>query len=140
MDLKAIWQFNYKKVIISYLIIFSTFSIIEIILTKSFSYTFIISYLSLFFIAPYFRRALNEFFKNLHIKKVFRNLITSWLIFGIIFLYVNLFFISDLLPNVAFDSIQCISIPRTFSGDFRRKSGVFSYSEVSSFSDWNSIL
>jgi len=97
MDIKAIWELNNKKVIISYLIILSTSAIIEIVFTNSFSYTFMISYLSLFFIAPYIRRALNEFFKNFHIKKVFRNLITSWLIFGIIYLYVHLFFISDFL-------------------------------------------
>ena len=99
MNIGAIWGFSYKKVLITYIGLFLISSITEFLFTNSFFYSFIISYIGIFFIAPYINRALNEFFRNFHVKKVVRNLVISWLLFGIIFLYVHLFFLTDYLTR-----------------------------------------
>ena len=93
MNLKIIWNLNYKKVLLFYVLLSLIASIIEFILTGTFQYSFIATYLAAFFIAPYLRKAINEFFKQFHTKKVVRNLITPWIFFGIIYLYVQLFFL-----------------------------------------------
>lgn len=93
MNFKNIWRLNYKIVLLSYFLISLTSSIIEIILTSSFQWSFILTYFGAFFISPYLRMAVNEFFKQFHIKKVVRNLLTPWILFGIIFLFVQIYFI-----------------------------------------------
>ncbi|MFX1309070.1 MAG: cation transporter [Promethearchaeota archaeon] len=99
MRIVKIWELNYKKVIITYILISSISSIVEIILTHTFFYSFWITYIGIFFVAHYLRRAVNEFFKQFHIRKVVRYLLTPWILFGLIFLYVQLFFISDFLAT-----------------------------------------
>ena len=99
MDIGKSGRLNYKKVIIIYILISAIASIIEIILISTFFYSFLITYFGLFFIAPFIRRALNEFFKQFHVKKVLRYLLTPWIMFGLIFLYVNLFFLSDYMAK-----------------------------------------
>ncbi|MFX0077517.1 MAG: cation transporter, partial [Candidatus Hermodarchaeota archaeon] len=95
MSIVKIWELNYKKVIITYILVSSISSIIEIILTRTFFYSFWITYIGIFFVAHYLRRAVNEFFKQFHIRKVVRYLFTPWILFGLIFLYVQLYFILD---------------------------------------------
>lgn len=97
MGLNKFWELDYKKVLLSYILISLGSSIIEIILTGTFQWSFIITYIGAFFIGHHLRRAINEFFKQFHIKKVVRNLLTPWIIFGLIFLYVQIFFISHYL-------------------------------------------
>ncbi|MFX1498087.1 MAG: cation diffusion facilitator family transporter [Promethearchaeota archaeon] len=97
MGLRMLWELNYKKVLLLYLIISFTSSVIEILLTGSFQWSFIITYLGAFFIAPYLRKGINEFFKQFHVKKVVRNLLTPWILFGLIFIYVQIYFISHYL-------------------------------------------
>ncbi|MFX1479078.1 MAG: hypothetical protein ACFFCI_13180, partial [Promethearchaeota archaeon] len=97
MDFNKLWELDYKKVLLSYILITLISSIIETILTGSFQWSFIITYLGIFFIAPHLRKAINEFFKQFHIKKVVRNLLTPWIIFGLIFLYVQVYFLSHYL-------------------------------------------
>jgi Co/Zn/Cd efflux system component len=92
MNFKSIWELNYKKVLLSYFLIALILSITEIILTISFQWSFIVTYLGAFFIGPYLRIAINEFFKQFHIRKVVRNFLTPWIIFGIIYLYVQIYF------------------------------------------------
>ncbi|MFX0178536.1 MAG: cation transporter, partial [Candidatus Hodarchaeota archaeon] len=55
--------------------------------------------IGVFFIGHFIRRAINDFFKQFHVKKVVRSLITPWIMFGLVFLYVQLYFISDLLER-----------------------------------------
>ena len=68
-------------------------SIIEFVLTGSFQYSFIVTYLGVFFIGPFLRMAINDFFKQFHIKKVVRSLLIPWILFGIVFLYVQIYFL-----------------------------------------------
>lgn len=93
MKLNRVWKFNYKIVLVSYFLISLISSIIEIILTGTFQFSFIFTYVGVFFIAPFLRRAINNFFKQFHIKKVVRNLLIPWILFGIIFLYVQIYFL-----------------------------------------------
>lgn len=93
MGLRKLWELNYKKVLFSYLVISLLASSIEIILTGSFQWSFIITYLGAFFIGPYLRIGINEFFKQFHVKRVVRNLLTPWILFGLIFMYVQIYFI-----------------------------------------------
>ena len=93
MWIKKFWELDYKKVLLSYVLISLISSIIEIILTGTFRWSFIITYIGVFFVGPHLRRAINEFFKQFHIRKVVRNLLTPWIIFGLIFLYVQIYFI-----------------------------------------------
>ncbi len=97
MGLSKFWELDYKKVLLSYFLISLISSIIEIVLTGSFQWSFIITYIGAFFVGHHMRRAINEFFKQFHIKKVVRNLITPWILFGIVFLYVQIYFISHYL-------------------------------------------
>ncbi len=90
---------NPKKVLIIYVLISLTSSILEIIFLKSFFYSFWITYIGVFFTGHYIRRAINDFFKQFHIKKVVRSLITPWIMFWLVFFYVQLYFISDLLDR-----------------------------------------
>jgi len=92
MSFKSIWELNYKKVLLSYFLISLILSVIEIILTNFIQCSFIATYIGAFFIGPYLRIAINEFFKQFHIRKVLRNLLTPWIIFGIIYLYVQVYF------------------------------------------------
>ncbi|MFX0033996.1 MAG: cation transporter, partial [Candidatus Hermodarchaeota archaeon] len=97
MGFSKLWDLNYKKALLFYLISSLISSFIEIILTSSFQWSFIITYLGVFFIGPYLRKAINEFFKQFHVKKVLRNLLTPWILFGLIFIYVQIYFISHYL-------------------------------------------
>ncbi|MFX1349180.1 MAG: cation transporter [Promethearchaeota archaeon] len=90
---------NTKKVLIIYFLISLSSSIIEIIFLKSFFFSFWITYIGVFFTGHFIRRAINDFFKQFHIKKVLRSLITPWIMFGLVILYVQLYFISDLLTR-----------------------------------------
>ncbi len=90
---------NTKKVLIIYVLISLTSSIIEIVFLKSFFYSFWITYIGVFFTGHYIRRAINDFFKQFHIKKVVRSLITPWIMFSLVVFYVQLYFISDLLAR-----------------------------------------
>ena len=93
MKLNNLWKFNYRIVLLSYFLISLISSIIEIMLTGTFQFSFIFTYIGVFFIAPFLRRAINDFFKQFHIKKVVRNLLIPWILFGIIFLYVQIYFL-----------------------------------------------
>lgn len=93
MWIKKFWELDYKKVLLSFVLISLISSIIEIILTGAFRWSFIVTYIGAFFVAPHLRRAINEFFKAFHVRKVVRNLLTPWIIFGLIFLYVQVYFI-----------------------------------------------
>jgi len=88
-----------KKVLLVYLLISLTSSIIEIVFLKSFFYSFWITYIGIFFTGHFIRRAINDFFKQFHIKRVVRSLITPWIMFGLVVLYVQLYFLSDLLAR-----------------------------------------
>jgi len=90
---------NPKKVLLIYLLISLTSSIIEIVFLKSFFYSFWITYIGIFFTGHFIRRAINDFFKQFHIKRVVRSLITPWIMFGLVVLYVQLYFLSDLLAR-----------------------------------------
>ncbi|MFX1329046.1 MAG: cation transporter [Promethearchaeota archaeon] len=90
---------NTKKVLLTYFLISLTSSVIEIIFLKSFFYSFWITYIGVFFTGHFIRRAINDFFKQFHIKKIVRSLITPWIMFGLIVLYVQFYFISDLLSS-----------------------------------------
>lgn len=94
MNLGKIWEIDYRKALLGYVIICFCLSILELIILKSFYWSFWVSYFGLLFIGPFVRRALNEFFEQLHIKKVVRSLIIPWLIFWLITLYVYIFFFS----------------------------------------------
>ena len=91
------WDLDYKKVLLSYVTLSLISSIIEIILTGMFRWSFIVTYIGAFFIGPHLRRAINDFFKQFHIRKVVRNLLNPWIIFGVIFLYVQIYFIPHYL-------------------------------------------
>ncbi|MFX0018907.1 MAG: cation transporter [Promethearchaeota archaeon] len=93
MGLSKFWKLDYKKVLPSYFLISLISSILEIILTGTFQWSFLITYIGVFFVGHHLRRATNEFFKQFHIKKVVRNLLTPWIIFGLVFLYVQIYFI-----------------------------------------------
>jgi len=93
MGLSKFWELDYKKVLLSYFLISLISSILEIILTGSFQWSFLITYIGIFFVGHHLRRAINEFFKQFHIKKVVRNLLTPWILFGLVFLYVQIYFI-----------------------------------------------
>jgi len=99
MDFSKYWNLKPEKVLLSYALISLLSSIIEILLTGTFQWSFIITYVGVFFIGHHLRRAINDFFKQFHIKKVVRNLLTPWILFGLIFLYVQIFFISYYLTN-----------------------------------------
>ncbi len=90
---------NAKKVLIIYVLISLISSIIEIVFLKSFFYSFWITYIGVFFTGHYIRRGINDFFKQFHVKKVVRSLITPWIMFFLIFFYVQLYFISDFLAK-----------------------------------------
>jgi Co/Zn/Cd efflux system component len=94
MNFNKFWDLDYRKVLLSYILISLISSIIEILLTGTFQWSFLITYIGVFFIAHHLRRAINEFFKQFHIKKVVRNLLIPWILFGLIFLYVQIYFIS----------------------------------------------
>jgi len=68
MGFNKFWELDYKKVLLSYILISLVSSIIEIILTGSFQWSFIITYIGAFFIGHHLRRAINEFFKQFHIN------------------------------------------------------------------------
>ncbi|MFX1494323.1 MAG: cation transporter [Promethearchaeota archaeon] len=93
MGLAKFWELDYKKVLLSYFLISLISSILEIVLTDTFQWSFVITYIGIFFVGPHLRRAINEFFKQFHIKKVVRNLLTPWILFGLVFLYVQIYFI-----------------------------------------------
>ena len=93
MKLQNIWKLNYKIVLLVYFLISLISSIIEIVLTGIFQFSFIFTYLGIFFIAPFLRKAISEFFRQFHVKKVVRKLLTPWILFGIIFLYVQIYFL-----------------------------------------------
>ena len=93
MWINKFWELDYKKVLLSYILLSLISSIIEIILTGTFRWSFMVTYIGVFFVAPHLRRAINEFFIQFHIRKVVRNLLTPWIIFGIIFVYVQVYFI-----------------------------------------------
>lgn len=93
MKLKQIWRLNYKIVLLVYFLISLISSLIEIVLTGIFQFSFIFTYLGIFFIAPFLRKAISEFFKQFHIKRVVRKLLTPWILFGIVFLYVQVYFL-----------------------------------------------
>ncbi len=101
---------NPKKVLIIYVLISLTSSIIEIIFIKTFFYSFWITYIGVFLTGHYIRRGINDFFKQFHIKKVVRSLIIPWIMFFIILLYVQLYFISDFIARgeeyLGFNSIS----------------------------------
>jgi len=99
MDHKSILGLDPKKVIITYVLISLILSIIEIIFTKAFYYSFFLTYFGIFFVGYFIRQLINEFFKQFHVRKVVRALITPWFMFGLIFFYVHLYFISDLLSR-----------------------------------------
>lgn len=90
---------NPKKVLIIYILISLTSSVLEIVFLKSFFYSFWITYIGVFFTGHYIRRAINDFFKQFHIKKVVRSLIIPWIMFSLVVFYVQLYFISDLLAR-----------------------------------------
>jgi len=93
MRIAKFWELDYKKVLLSYILISIISSVIEIIVTGTFRWSFIVTYIGVFFVGPYLRIAINEFFKQFHIRKVVRNLLTPWIIFGLIFLYIQVYFI-----------------------------------------------
>ena len=93
MKLNSVWKLNYKIVLLSYFLISLVSSIIEFVLTGSFQYSFIVTYLGVFFIGPFLRMAINDFFKQFHVKKVVRSLLIPWILFGIVFLYVQIYFL-----------------------------------------------
>lgn len=93
MKINNLWKFDYRIVLLSYFLISLISSIIEILLTGTFQFSFIFTYIGVFFIAPFLRRAINDFFKQFHIKKVVRSLLIPWILFGIIFLYVQIYFL-----------------------------------------------
>lgn len=93
MKISNIWKINYKIVLLTYFVISLISSVIEILLTGSFQFSFIFTYIGVFFIAPFLRRGINAFFKQFHIRKVARNLLIPWILFGIIFLYVQVYFL-----------------------------------------------
>ncbi|MFW9819948.1 MAG: cation transporter [Candidatus Thorarchaeota archaeon] len=99
MKFRSIWELNYKKVLLSYFLISLISYVIEIILFNSVQLSFTGTYIGAFFIGPYLRTAINEFFKQFHVRKVVRNLLTPWIIFGIIYLYVQIYFFYYYLQN-----------------------------------------
>ncbi|MFW9936979.1 MAG: cation diffusion facilitator family transporter [Candidatus Thorarchaeota archaeon] len=102
MDVSKYWDLKPKHVLISYALISLISSVVEILLTGTFQWSFIITYLGVFFIGHHLRRALNDFFKQFHIKKVVRSLLTPWILFGLVFLYVQIFFFSYYLTHHEF--------------------------------------
>ncbi|MFW9901242.1 MAG: cation transporter [Candidatus Thorarchaeota archaeon] len=88
-----------KKVLIIYVLVSLTSSIIEIIFLRTFFYSFWITYIGVFFTGHYIRRGINDFFKQFHIKKVVRSLIIPWIMFFLIILYVQLYFLSDFIAT-----------------------------------------
>jgi Co/Zn/Cd efflux system component len=99
MDFSKYWNLNPKIVLLAYILISLVSSIVEILLTGTFQWSFIITYVGVFFIGHHLRRVINEFFKEFHFKKVIRNLLTPWILFGLVFLYVQIFFISHYLTH-----------------------------------------
>ena len=110
MKLQKIWNLNYKIVLLLYFLISLILSIIEIVLTGIFQFSFFFTYLGLFFIAPFLRKAIGELFKQFHVKKVVRKLITPWILFGIIFLYVQVYFLFYYLENKLYIGLSPVAI------------------------------
>ena len=110
MKLNNVWKFNFKIVLLTYFLISLISSVIEILLTGSFQFSFIFTYVGVFFIAPFLRRGINAFFKQFHIKKVVRNLLIPWILFGIIFLYVQIYFLFYYLRYQAYFGFGPVAI------------------------------
>jgi len=93
-----IWSLDYRKIVLGYIIVCVTSIILDIILTGSIWLSFWISYAGLFFSAHYINEAIVRLFKQFHITSKYRNLITPWILFGIVFFYITLLVNSGIFP------------------------------------------
>ncbi|MFX0068820.1 MAG: cation diffusion facilitator family transporter [Candidatus Hodarchaeota archaeon] len=90
-------------------VVFSIASaLIEILLTGQYSWSFWATYIGTFFAAPYMRKAINSLFKHFHVKKLIRNLINPWIMYGLIAFYCYLFF-STQIVNPDYTQINFIT-------------------------------
>lgn len=71
--------------------------VIEILITRRYSWSFYVAYIATFFAAPYIRIAINMLFKQFHVKKIVRNLINPWILFWLIAFYCQLFFATQVV-------------------------------------------
>jgi len=87
---KEIWQSDYLRPILVYLIISISTIVIELIFVGKIFWGFWISWLGTFFIARNILKALDELFHQFHITNKVRVLINPWILAIIFFIYFGL--------------------------------------------------
>ena len=93
---------SYKKILLFYVVVSIVSASIEILLSGQYFWSFWMTYIGTFFAAPYMRKAINSLFKHFHVKKLIRNLINPWIMYGIIAFYCYLFFSTQVVnPDYA---------------------------------------
>lgn len=91
------WGLHYKTALLMYFSICVLSGVIEILITRRYSWSFYVAYIATFFAAPYIRIAINMLFKQFHVKKIVRNLINPWILFWLIAFYCQLFFATQVV-------------------------------------------
>jgi len=87
---KLNWQLDTKKVLIVYFGSTISLMVLEVSLTGNLLWSFSLTVMSLFFVGHYLSTGFNLLFKQFHIKEVYRNLISFYLVF--VYFYILLFF------------------------------------------------
>ncbi len=107
-----IWDWNYRKAIVIYIIISLSSIITDLIINLVIFaelriwVSFWITYIGLFFVAHYFIEGINALFKQFHITSKFRNLLVPWILWFIIFIYIVILGLTGLIDTNSAISIH----------------------------------
>lgn len=106
------WELDTKKVLFSYLILSTALIFIELFITGSFLWSFSFTIMSLFFVGHYLTMGFDKFFKQFHIKEVYRGLISFYLVFVYFYVLISLFLqtINQTLLLIEFSFIFYLSL------------------------------
>ncbi len=85
------WELDSRKVVPTYFILTTSLITIEFLLTGSFLWSFTLTCMSLFFVGHYLTHAFNIFFKQFHMKGLYRGLISFYLSFVYFFILMYIF-------------------------------------------------
>ncbi len=96
---KFMWNLNFKKVLLLFLIIDISLITIEILITGKFIQSLGFILFSLLFVGHYLEEAINHFFKQLHIKKIYRGIIVHWTLIGIVIVIYIIYFTQVITEN-----------------------------------------
>lgn len=105
------WELDTKKVLSLYFILSTTLILLELAITGSFLWSFSLTVMSLFFVGHYLTSAFNIFFKQFHVKEIYRGLVSFYLafIYFYILLYIFLQTINQTFLLIEFSFIFYIS-------------------------------